>query len=248
MNLEPFIRFSDRLVEPILLLTGRGDVLACNRATHSAVSVDLVGKNLCAHVADEAALRRYLRLATRSATPLPGAIAFSSDASRWRCDAGAMTAAQSVLVVLQLRPANDAVRRFLTLNQQIEKLHAEIRRRVQLEREREDLLEKERVARAQAEEASRLKDELLAAVSHELRTPLHAISGWLELIQGSLDDRPLVERGLGIIARNVAAETQLIEDLVDMSLAFTGRMRLDVRPVDLEQLVKDVVESVGPAL
>ncbi|MBA3484196.1 MAG: PAS domain S-box protein [Pirellulales bacterium] len=113
--------------------------------------------------------------------------------------------------------------------------------------EREQLLEAERAARAEAERVSLMKDEFLATLSHELRTPLNAILGWSQLIaMGDMDDDEL-RQGLETIERNARAQTQLIEDLLDMSRIISGKVRLDVQRVDLAGVVDAAVDSVQPS-
>ena len=85
-------------------------------------------------------------------------------------------------------------------------------------------------AQAAAEHASRLKDEFLATVSHELRTPLNAILGWTQnLLEADLDPRG-VERGLRAIERNARAQTELIDDILDVSRIVTGKLQLTLEP------------------
>jgi PAS domain S-box-containing protein len=115
------------------------------------------------------------------------------------------------------------------------------------EREREQLLEAERAARAEAERASRIKDEFLATLSHELRTPLNAIMGWSQLLRSGAATPEDLAQGLEVIQRNCRAQTQLIEDLLDMSRVVTGKLRLDMRPVDLAAVVGAAVDAVRPA-
>jgi PAS domain S-box-containing protein len=113
--------------------------------------------------------------------------------------------------------------------------------------ERERLLEAERAARAEAERVSLMKDEFLATLSHELRTPLNAILGWSQLIaMGDMDDDEL-RQGVETIERNARAQTQLIEDLLDMSRIISGKVRLDVQRVDLAGVVDAAVDSVQPS-
>ena len=113
--------------------------------------------------------------------------------------------------------------------------------------ERQRLFEAERAARAEAERVNRMKDEFLATLSHELRTPLNAILGWSQVLlarKGGDDD---LKRGLETIARNARAQTQLIEDLLDMSRIVAGKVRLDVQPLDLASVVDAAVDSVRPS-
>jgi PAS domain S-box-containing protein len=115
------------------------------------------------------------------------------------------------------------------------------------EDERQLLLASEQRARAAAEEANELKDQFLATVSHELRTPLNAMLGWTRMLRsGSV---PVEKRahGLATIERNALAQAQLIEDLLDVSRILSGKLRLDVAPVDLAAVVLAALDVVRPA-
>ena len=114
--------------------------------------------------------------------------------------------------------------------------------------ERERLLESERAARQEAERASRIKDEFLATLSHELRTPLHAIFGWTQLIKLNPSDSDAISEGISVIDRNVRLQTELIEDLLDMSRIISGKVRLDMRRVKIPELIDAALGSVTPAL
>ena len=114
--------------------------------------------------------------------------------------------------------------------------------------EREALLASERAARTEAERSSRTKDEFLATLSHELRTPLNAIVGWSQILTS--DGKPSeddLREGLQVIERNARVQTQLIEDLLDMSRIISGKVRLDIQPVDLSAVIDAAVASVSPA-
>jgi PAS domain S-box-containing protein len=113
--------------------------------------------------------------------------------------------------------------------------------------ERSQLLELEHAARLEAERASRMKDDFLATLSHELRTPLNAILGYAQLLrQGSISSDELPE-ALDIIERNARSQTQIIEDLLDMSRIISGKIRLDVQRVDLTTVVRAALDTVKPA-
>ena len=102
-------------------------------------------------------------------------------------------------------------------------------------------------ARADAEAASRSKDEFLATLSHELRTPLSAVVGWVRLLrEGSLNAEEQ-ERALEVIERNARVQVQLIEDLLDISRIVAGKAQLDLRPVHPVTLIDAVVDSMRPA-
>jgi PAS domain S-box-containing protein len=109
------------------------------------------------------------------------------------------------------------------------------------------LLEKERIARAEAERISHMKDEFLATLSHELRTPLNAIFGWTQIIRRSPEDAQSVAEGMAVIDRNVRAQTQLIEDLLDMSRIVAGKLRLEFQQTELAPVVEGAIEAVRPA-
>jgi PAS domain S-box-containing protein len=102
-------------------------------------------------------------------------------------------------------------------------------------------------ARQSAEQANRLKDEFLATLSHELRTPLTSILGWSRMLTDGQLDAERTERALGSIERNARAQGRLIDDILDVSRIITGKLRLDVRPVDLAAVIEGAVESVRPA-
>jgi PAS domain S-box-containing protein len=112
--------------------------------------------------------------------------------------------------------------------------------------ERDMLLEAERAARSDAERTSRLKDEFLATLSHELRTPLNAIVGWSQVLRNRHGPEDLA-RALDVIERNAKVQTQLIEDLLDMSRITSGKLRLDVQRVDLQEVIRSAVASVQHA-
>ncbi|HTL03682.1 MAG TPA: CHASE3 domain-containing protein [Vicinamibacterales bacterium] len=111
----------------------------------------------------------------------------------------------------------------------------------------ERAFEGERQARDRAEQASRLKDEFLATVSHELRTPLNAILGWARMLHAGTVDPKSINRGLESIERNAVAQAQLIEDLLDVSRIVAGRLRLEVVPLDLVDVIRAAVDVVKPA-
>jgi signal transduction histidine kinase len=121
------------------------------------------------------------------------------------------------------------------------------RRAIAAAQERTRLLESERAARAAAERTSRVKDEFLATLSHELRTPLNAILGWSQIMERGKMDAETIAEGVAIISRNARAQTRLIEDLLDMSRIVSGKLRLDVAPVNVAEVVAAAVEAVKPS-
>ena len=112
------------------------------------------------------------------------------------------------------------------------------------EREREQWLTRERTARAEAERASRLKDEFVAAVSHELRTPLNAILGWSQLLMRDGVTPAQSSKGLAVIARNTQQLAQIVGDLLDVSRIDSGKLHLSLAPVRLDAVVSSVLEDL----
>jgi len=127
------------------------------------------------------------------------------------------------------------------------KIARDVTERRRLEDEREQLLVRERQAREEAEAASRTKDELLAIVSHELRTPLNSILGYARMLRrGDLEEaeRP---RALDVIIRSAAAQSRMVEDLLDLSRIVSGRMALTFEKCSVSALVSEALDAVHPA-
>lgn len=95
--------------------------------------------------------------------------------------------------------------------------------------------------------ANRMKDDFLATVSHELRTPLSAILGWTRMLRSGMVADSQTSKALETIERNANAQTQLIEDLLDVSRIISGKMRLEVEDVDVEIVIANAIEAIRPA-
>ncbi|MDX2097681.1 MAG: PAS domain-containing protein [Leptolyngbyaceae cyanobacterium bins.59] len=113
--------------------------------------------------------------------------------------------------------------------------------------ERAQALERERAARIELERVNRMKDEFLAVVSHELRSPLNAILGWSRLLRTRTFDPQKTEQALASIERNAQAQTQLIEDLLDISRIIRGKIRLNLRPTHLIPCIQAALDTIHPA-
>src|SRR3954471_12983353 len=100
---------------------------------------------------------------------------------------------------------------------------------------------------AGAQEASRLKDEFLAVLSHELRTPLNAIVGWVQMLQNGTLPADRTRKALDVIARNARLQSQLIEDILDVSRIIAGQMQIERTSVFLSSIVEQVVAAIRPA-
>ncbi len=109
---------------------------------------------------------------------------------------------------------------------------------------RSQLYEAERQARAEAEQANRIKDEFLAVLSHELRSPLNPILGWTKILRTKRLDAAKTAQALETIERNTKLQAQLIEDLLDVSRILQGKMTLNVAPVNLAATIKAALETV----
>ena len=108
------------------------------------------------------------------------------------------------------------------------------------------LLRAER-ARSEAEAANRIKDEFLATLSHELRTPLTSLLGWSSVLREAKRDEKVLAQGLEAIDRNARVQAQLIDDLLDVSRIVSGKLNLDVRPLDIASVVRAAINVVRPA-
>lgn len=102
-------------------------------------------------------------------------------------------------------------------------------------------------AREEAERANRAKDEFLAIISHELRTPLTSILGWARMLKGGTLDPATAIHGIAVIERNVSMQTQLIEDLLDVSRIITGKLSLTISGIDILKVIRAAVDSINTA-
>jgi PAS domain S-box-containing protein len=116
-----------------------------------------------------------------------------------------------------------------------------------------DITERKRLEddlRRRAEElsaANRAKEDFLATLSHELRTPLNAMLGWTRLLRMGKLDGAAHARALETIERNAHIQEQLIADILDVSRIVTGKLRLELRPIELTPVVEAAIDAVRPA-
>src|SRR5688572_15031763 len=115
------------------------------------------------------------------------------------------------------------------------------------EEARGHLLVRAERARAEAEAANRIKDEFLATLSHELRTPLTSLLGWSSVLREAKRDEKVLNQGLDAIDRNARVQAQLIDDLLDVSRIVSGKLNLDVRPLDISSVTRAAINVVRPA-
>lgn len=120
----------------------------------------------------------------------------------------------------------------------------DVTERKRAEAERTRLLQLEQDARSAAEAANRIKDEFLAVLSHELRSPLNPILGWTKLLRSRKFDQATLDKALETIERNAQLQTQLIEDLLDISRIIRGKLSLNICPVDLAATIEAALDTV----
>jgi PAS domain S-box-containing protein len=123
----------------------------------------------------------------------------------------------------------------------------DIGERVQFERERETLLANEQASRMEAESANRSKDLFLATLSHEVRTPLNAILGWATILRSGKCNEANFREGMEVIERNCKAQSQLIEDVLDVSRIVSGKMELQISRCELVEVINAAIEVVRSA-
>jgi PAS domain S-box-containing protein len=118
--------------------------------------------------------------------------------------------------------------------------------RVASERELRSQIEAADLARTEAEDAGRVKEEFLTTLSHEIRTPLNAVIGWTKILLGRTVEPEMLARALQVIDRNALAQMRLIDDMLDMARVMSGKLRLEMRPVDLAAIAFAAIDVVAP--
>ena len=203
--------------------TGLGAVLRTGRSElHTEVTDDMVQ----AAARDPEHLRILRELGLRSYISVP------------------LLARDRVIGALTLLTAEESGRRYDEQDLTMAEL---LGRRAGLAVESARLYNQTQAALSQATEISRLKDEFLATLSHELRTPLNAIVGWAHILKADAANPELVRKGLETIDRNAAVQSRLIGDILDVSRIITGKIRLNVRPVQPLTAIEQAVDTVRPA-
>ena len=143
-----------------------------------------------------------------------------------------------------IRAFNEMLDRIAERDSDLSRANAELEVEVE---ERRRVEEERTAALARERDANRLKDEFLATLSHELRTPLNAVLGWTRVLRAAHVEPATEKRALESIERNARVQARLIEDLLEVSRIVTGKLRIQVRPVDLAAIVDAAVEVVQPA-
>ncbi len=159
---------------------------------------------------------------------------------RWRAS---VTSGEPFEMEFPLKSSDGEFRSFLTRVTPLRDEHGRVVRWFGTNTDVEEL----RRALKQAEDANSMKDEFLATLSHELRTPLTSILGWARMLSSGKLDEANTARALETIERNAKAQSQLIEDILDVSRVITGKLRLEVQPIDLTGLIESSIDAVLPA-
>ncbi|MBG1264227.1 ATP-binding protein [Nostoc commune] len=141
------------------------------------------------------------------------------------------------VIVTSVRNASGIIAQLLVVSRDITK-------QKQAEAEREQLFLREQAAREQAQTANRIKDEFLAVLSHELRSPLNPILGWSRLLRNGTLNAAKTAIALETIERNAKLQAQLIEDLLDVSRILSGKLNLQMAPVNLASTIEAAIETV----
>jgi PAS domain S-box-containing protein len=130
--------------------------------------------------------------------------------------------------------------------QQLVTVSRDISEQKRAEQERALLLASERAARSEAERAARMKDDFVSTLSHELRTPLNAILGWIGVLKQQQSPETLA-KAIDVIDRNSRRQSQMVDDLLDMSRIMSGKLRLDVQRLDVSSVIEEALASAQPA-
>jgi signal transduction histidine kinase len=231
-GLEFLSRLTTQKLLPVIVLTGQGnEAVAVEAMKGGAMDYLLKGavaRDRLQHAVHNAIERATLRRKVEERTAELG-----------RANSALQTMYDDLELLVERRTAELSV-----ANQELKK---EIRVREWAEQERARLLLLEQAARRNAEEANRMKDEFLATLSHELRTPLNAILGWVQVLRTGKLDAAAGSRALETIERNARSQAQLIADLLDVSRIITGKLRLELKPVELARIIDAALDGVRPA-
>ncbi len=218
----------------IQILEPDGRLVSMNRAGVRLMEVDDV---------HAFSLRPWVDLWSQSAGLASGALADAVHVGEGRfqgfCPTVRGTPKWWDVLVTPIRDEGGRVTKLLSISRDISE-------QKRAEEERNQLLEREREARADAERATQMKDEFLATLSHELRTPLNSIVGWVGVLKQD-QSRETMRKAIDVIDRNSRRQSQMIDDLLDVSRIVSGKLPLEVQRVDLVSVISEAVTSAQPA-
>jgi signal transduction histidine kinase len=229
-----------------ILLCGTTHVFGVWAIWQPFYRLDGAVKLLTGVVSATTAVLLWKLIPTALALPSPAQLRGANE--RLRAEVGERVRAEEATARLAGELEQRVEERTLELAHSNRALRQEVEARTAAEDERNRLLVRERAARSEAERLNRVKDEFVATLSHELRTPLNAIFGWAQILREggiSADDRA---QGLEVIERNARAQTQMIEDLLDVSRIASGKLRVEMRLFDLAVAVRAALETIRPSV
>ncbi|MBI4696402.1 MAG: response regulator [Gammaproteobacteria bacterium] len=191
-------------------------------------------------------IREHPRLSKTSLILVSG-VTVEDDARLKGYDSGAVDYVSVPIIPEILRAKVAVFAELFRKNHALENLNRELEQRVEARTAQiEKLLVRAEDARREAEAANRLKDEFLATISHELRTPLHAISGWIEILKVPGVDAATRAKAVETIERNARLQGRLVGEILDVSRIITGRLRLELAPLDLNTVVEAAIDTLRP--
>ena len=173
-----------------------------------------------------------------AASALASAAAVGEARFQGLCATARGTAKWWDVIVTPIRDSADGILKIVCISR-------DITDQKQAEDERNQLLASERAARSEAERTAHIKDEFLSTLSHELRTPLNAIVGWVGVLKQDRSPETMV-KAVDVIDRNSRRQSQMIDDLLDVSRIVSGKLRLDVQRVDLSAVIEEAIASAHP--
>jgi PAS domain S-box-containing protein len=227
-----FRALTDSMPQCVWAARADGDIYYCNRMWRDYAGPD-AGLTFFDALPEEELeeVRTAWREAIRSAEPLEREHRLQRHDGQWRWH------------LLRMVPENDErgrLRGWICTATDIDQ-------QKRIEEANRKLLGSEKEAREQAEIANRTKDEFLATVSHELRTPLNAILGWTRMLRSGAVEQKSLQRVLETIERNARAQTQLVDDILDVSRIIAGKMRVNIVKTDLHAVARAALDAVRPA-
>ena len=164
-----------------------------------------------------------------------------------RCWSQAIASGQDYNIEARLRRANGKYHWFLVRARALRHENGEITRWYGTNTNITRIKQLEERLRQQSEDlkqANQLKDDFLAIVSHELRTPLNPILGWSQLLASDRLTPEKIAQGLEVIQRNARLQSQLIDDLLDVSSILRGKLKLSRRVLNLRPAIAESIATV----